>query len=192
MTERDARPTGLKHANMAMTPERKDKYLEVLAATGSSVAAAAQASPEAYGARPGYTSFYNEKKKDPEFAVRCEEAMDSFLGVLEANVVKWATTPTRRPVVANGEIVGFEEKPPDPRLVLATLRRYNPRWNEKQTLEHTGNVDHTHRGGLVMASISADDVMLLPQEKRATFAALLTDLLEAKQAQTTAIEHQSE
>lgn len=189
MTERDDRPTGLKHANQPMTPERKEIFLEALAASGSSVHAAAVASPEAYGARPGYYSFRDERKRDPEFAMRWQEAKDTFLGAVEAKLSEWAMKGRSRPVTnKDGEIVAYDEFPPDPRILLSVARRHDPRWNEKQTLEHTGDVNHYHEAAFL--GLTPQRLMLLPKEHQENVIAAIELLNEIEANGPALIEHQ--
>ncbi len=192
MTERDTKPPGLKHSNTPMTPERKEVFLKALAETGSSTHAAAVASPESFGHRPGYSSFRDERRRDPQFALRWQEAMDAFLGAVEAELAKWSMKGRSRPIVnKDGQVVAYDDHPPDPRIMLAVARRHDPRWNEKQTLEHTGQVGHSVTGGLVMGAITAEHMMLLDDpEERSTFARLLKKMLDAHDQQTKVIEHQ--
>jgi hypothetical protein len=51
-------------------------------------------------------------------------------------------TPTLRPIVSNGGLLGEEEKY-DNRLLLEVLRVLDPaRWNEKKEIKHSGEITH--------------------------------------------------
>ena len=175
-----------------LTQERIDKFLDVLRSTGSPYAASAAATPHGTGEHPGYSSFRDLRKKDPAFALAWQEAEAEYVGKLEEAMAKWSTTPRRRPVVSGktGEIVGYDEQPPDPRLLLASLRRHDSRWREKQELEVSGQVDHQHSGGITMAAIDARDVMRLPPPEREKFADLLQRIVNLREQATNVIEHQ--
>lgn len=189
-TNHGNQPRGTRH--QPLTQERIDKFLEVLRTTGSSYAAAVAATPHGAGEHPGYSSFRDLRKKDPAFALAWQEAEAEYVGKLEEAMAKWSTTPRRRPVVSGktGEVVGFDEQSPDPRLLLASLRRHRPdAWNEKKQLEVSGDIQHQVSGGVTMAQIDAQDVMRLPPDKREQFAALLQQIIYLRDDATEVIEH---
>ena len=131
-------------------------------------------------------------RKDPAFALAWQEAEAEYVGKLEEAMAKWSTTPRRRPVVSGktGEVVSYDEQPPDPRLLLASLRRHRPdAWNEKKQLEVSGDIQHQVSGGVTMAQIDAQDVMRLPPKEREQFAGLLQQIITLRDEATKVIEH---
>lgn len=179
-------PPGTTH--QPLTEERKATYLRVLEETGSTDAASAAATPHGTGARPGHTTFRELRKKDPEFAVLAEEAESRYYGALERAMAKWAVTPGERPIVdKNGNVVATETKPPDPRLLLAALRRHKSEWREKQEVQVSGTVDHVHQGGVF--SIPFEAALLLTPEKRALLAELVEEVSALEKQTGTLIEH---
>ena len=84
-----------------ITQARKDVFLSVLGETGSRAAAAAAASPHTDGGkglRPGYETFRDLCKRDPEFALAVEQAEAKALGRVEAEIVNRAFTLDERPI----------------------------------------------------------------------------------------------
>lgn len=175
----------------AMTPERKAVFLERLAATGSTVAAAEAATPWATGGRGGVQSFYDERARDVEFADAWKRAEAAALAAVESEITRRAFEPERRPVFSKGVLVGQHETY-DNRLLLSLARRLNPEaWSERKQLEVSGQVDHNHRHGHVVVSLEARDVLLLPEADRPAFMALLEKIATAKE-EPDAIEHKPE
>lgn len=172
-------PRGTRH--QPLTPERIDRFLEVLAETGSSYAAAAAATPHGAGDHPGYSTFRDLRKKDLDFARRWQEAEAHYVGALEKVASKWAMKGRSRPVVdKNGNIVGYDEHPPDPRIMLAVLRRHRPDdWDERKRLEVSGTVDHRHTDESA-AVLTYDDVMLLPPDERQQLGLLLARVADLR------------
>jgi len=84
-----------------VSAERRRVYLEVLAETGSHPAAARAASPhlaDSNSPRPGYTSFADLRRTDPDFARACEEVEKLALGRVEQAIVERAFTLDERPI----------------------------------------------------------------------------------------------
>ena len=84
-----------------MTEDRRQVFLKVLAETGSRSAAAAAASPHLDGGdgdRPGYESFRDLWKRDPEFALKVQRAETLALGRVESEIAKRAFTLDERPI----------------------------------------------------------------------------------------------
>ena len=94
-----------------ITQARKDVFLSVLGETGSRAAAAAAASPHTDGGngqRPGYETFRDLWKRDPEFALAVEQAEAKALGRVEtpARSVTGKTPGNRPAAVLNAAILG--------------------------------------------------------------------------------------
>ncbi len=113
------------------------------------------------------------------FAMAWAEAEAAALAKVEAEVMRRAMTPTRRPVFSKGELVGHTEEY-DNRLLVTLARRLNPEaWSERQRVEHSGEVGHAHRHALI--ALTADDVWLLSEDRRDLLLDLLGELASAKE-----------
>ncbi len=86
----------------ALTAERKKVFLETVEETGSNVAAAQAATPWTTGEHGGLSTFRDERRRDPKFAMAWERAMEAALARVEAEIMRRAMTPTRRPVFSRG------------------------------------------------------------------------------------------
>jgi hypothetical protein len=152
----------------AITKARRDKFLEVLADTGSVAAASRAASP--HSRRGARRSFEDFRARDPDFAKAWDDAVTTSLGKVESEIMRRARTPTKRPIFSRGELVG-EEDVFDNKLLLALARKMSPEWRESRHLSVEGSVDHNHRHAHLQLSL--DDIQLLPPAR----ANLLLDLL---------------
>ena len=119
-----------------MTEERKQKFLEALAESGSACAAARAATPHPTGRRGGYSSFQALAARDPEFAAAVVEARSRALGKVEDAIMRRAVEGVRRPVYQGGVLVGHERVYSDP-LLLRLAARLDPAWAERQRVEQT-------------------------------------------------------
>lgn len=163
-----------------LTEARKRTFLRVLSETGSVFAAARVASPHSRGQRAATSTFHEERSRNPEFAQAWTEAEQAALAKVEAEVMRRAMTPVSRPVFSKGELVGHTLEY-DNRLLVTLARRLNPEaWSERQRVEHSGAVEHRHRG--VIVEITSDDIWLLPDERREALLELLGALADAKDA----------
>jgi hypothetical protein len=161
-----------------LTKARKDKFLEVLADTGSFAMAARAASP--HSTKDGCkNTFVDARRRDPEFDKACQDAITASLGKVEAEVMRRAMTPTKRPIFSKGELVG-EEDVYDNKLLLALARKMSPEWRESRHLSVEGSVDHNHRHAHL--SLSLDDIQLLAPEKADLLLELLSELADLRPA----------
>lgn len=177
------------HVQRPMTPERKDLFLEALAATGSPTAAAEAATPWSKSSHGGLSSFKDERKRDPKFADDWQRAVEAAVGKIETEVTRRAFTPTRRPVYSKGELKEYVEEY-DNRLLVTLARKMNPdQWIERRQIEHSGTVDHRHSHGHIVVSLEARDVLLLPEDERDQFMTMLRNIADAKEEQNRVIEH---
>lgn len=169
----------------SVTEERIATYLRVLEETGSEYEAAAAASPHCIGeedrGRPGWTTFRDLEKSDPEFAQRKHAAMIAFLGRGEAAVAKRAFEPTvRESYNRKGELVSREVRWADAdKLLLRLLARHDPRWREGRSLQVDGQITHASDNAFGV-TLTATDVLLLSPERRALFVELLTEIRNAR------------
>ncbi len=122
--------------------------------------------------RPGYASFRDLIRKDPEFAQQVADARQHALGLVERTIAERALTPERRPIFVKGEVVDWvEDRRSSDKLLLAVARRLDPgAWSEKSELKVDGRVRHEHAHMFVL---EARHVMLLDDGDRETLVALL-------------------
>ena len=163
-----------KNTRQPVDDRRKEVYLEVLRKTGSKAAAAAAASPHAdpNARRPGFASFRDLIRKDPEFAEQVADAKQFALGLVERTIAERALTPERRPIFVKGELVDWvEDRRSADKLLLAVARRLDPgAWSEKSEVKVDGQVRHEHAH---MFALEARHVLLLDDGDRETLVALL-------------------
>lgn len=158
-----------------MTKARRDKFLEVLADTGSVVAAARAASPHSkYGAR---RTFEDMRARDPEFREQWDNAINASLAKVESEIMRRAMTPTKRPIFSRGELVG-EEDVFDNKLLLALARKMSPEWRESRHLTVDGSVDHNHRHAHLQLTL--DDFHLLPPARADLLLELLGEIADLR------------
>lgn len=167
-----------------ISDERKAIYLKVLRETGSTQAAAAAATPHSdggKGGRPGYESFRDEIRRDPEFAQQVQAAKDEAIGRVEAEIAKRAFSPTKRPIVQNGEIVAEEVSYRDANhLLLRLAARLNPdAWAERRKLDGTVTHHHDHEVRGLVITLKPEHLLMLPTEMRGPFIDAL-ELIDAK------------
>lgn len=171
-----------RHPRARLTEARKRTFLRVLSETGSVPAAARAASPHSKGLRAASSTFHQERARNPEFAQAWAEAEEAALARVEAEIMRRAMTPTRRPVFSKGELVGHTEEY-DNRLLVTLARRLNPEaWSERSRVEHSGTVEHQHAHRHTVVSLSADDLWLLPDDRRDALLGLLGELADAREA----------
>lgn len=162
-----------------LTERRKRVFLDTLAETGSTTAAAQAATPWATHRMGGLSTFKDEARRDPEFADAWERAEAAALARVESEIMRRAMTPTLRPVFSRGELQGHVEEF-DNRLLLAVARRLNPEaWSERQRIEQSGRIEHVHAHAV--AQLAPRDLLYLAPEARKTFLGLLEQIATAKE-----------
>lgn len=148
-----------------MTEERRQVFLKVLAETGSRSAAAAAASPHLDGGdgdRPGYESFRDLWKRDPEFALEVQRAELQALGRVESEIHKRAFTIDERPIFdRQGNKIGVQtDSRPANQMLLRLAERLAPgTWAQRKHHEIEGKIDHQH--SISVATLEPADVLLL-------------------------------
>lgn len=172
-------PFSLPHR--AISEERKQVYLRVLADTGSHPAAARAASPhlaDSPGPRPGYSTFADLRRTDPDFAAACDEAERAALGKVEEAIVERAFTLDERPIFdKQGRKLGVQtDSRPANQMLLRLAERlapeqWSPRKQQSITAEHTHEHRHQHD---VTFELRAEHIALLPPERQRAFVDSLT------------------
>jgi len=169
-----------------MTEARKKVFLQVLAETGSRSAAAAAASPHTSGGRggrPGYESFRDLWKRDPEFAVAIEKAEERALGRVEAEIAHRAFTLDERPIFdRQGNKIGVhtDSRPANQMLMRLAERLAPETWAQRKHHEVDGKVDHDHRHSLAVATLEPADVLLLDPEEQKDLIRLIDKIASRK------------
>lgn len=92
-----------------VTEARKEIFLRVLSETGSR-AAASPHTDGGNGQRPGYETFRDLWKRDPEFALAVQQAEAKALGRVEAEIVNRTFTLDERPIFdRQGKRIGTQK-----------------------------------------------------------------------------------
>ena len=163
-----------------LTETRKRVFLDALAETGSTTAAAQAATPWATHRMGGLSTFKDEARRDPEFADAWDRAEAAALARVESEVMRRAMTPTLRPVFSQGELKCHVEEY-DNRLLLAVARRLNPdAWADRRKVEQSGRVEHTHMHAHAVAQLEPRDLLYLAPTSRQQLLGLLEQIAAAK------------
>lgn len=153
---------------------RREVFLQVLRDTGSVSAACAAATPHSDGGRetrPGYRSFLDLMKRDPDFAAEVEEAKNHALGMVERTIADRAFNPEQLPIFHRGELVGYREDRRDANVLLLRLaERLSDEWSPKKHVK--GEVEHRHAHAVFMLEIG--HLELLTADERERFLSLLS------------------
>ncbi len=167
-----------------MTEERRQVFLKVLAETGSRSAAAAAASPHLDGGdgdRPGYESFRDLWKRDPEFALEVQRAELQALGRVESEIHKRAFTIDERPIFdRQGNKIGVQtDSRPANQMLLRLAERLAPgTWAQRKHHEIEGKIDHQH--SISVATLEPADVLLLDPDEQHELLRLVAKIDELK------------
>ncbi len=178
-----------------VTERRKAAFLEALRQTGSLRWAATLASPH-LGSEPredghgrGWEAFRDAMRRDPVFAAQVEEALSAALGTAEKLLAERMLTPDTRPIYdKNGALLGVQTDHRNANaLLLRFLERHSPdHWAPKKSLTGTVTHDHTHEHTLGPATpgytVTASDLLGLPEDKRRLLVALLEDVEDNRDA----------
>ena len=125
------------------TPKRTPKkrpwqelFLEELSARGSVVHACEAADCSR-------TNAYAERERSAEFARLWDEAKKISVERMEAEARRRAVEGTLKPVFQGGSKVGVVREYSDT-LLIFLLKAHDPKYRDKQTIEHTGGTVVTH------------------------------------------------
>ncbi len=169
-----------------MTKERREIFLRVLAETGSRSAAAAAASPHLDGGdgdRPGYESFRDLWKRDPEFALEVQRAESTALGRVESEIAKRAFTLDERPIFDRaGNKIGVQtDSRPANQMLLRLAERLAPQtWQQRKHHEIDGKIAHAHQQSVSVATLEPTDVLLLEPDEQNELLRLVGKIAELK------------
>lgn len=163
------------HPRFPWSLEREARFLEVLEATGSFVAASQAGSPAS--TRTGARSYWRQRMlSHPEFAAKVEEAKATFLGRLETVISDHAINGVEEPVYQMGRLAGHVRRY-DHRLMLRVAAKLSEEWAEPQRIQVSGQIDTSSE----LLKIKPEDLSLLPPERREDFLALLKEMDDAQQ-----------
>jgi hypothetical protein len=169
-----------------ITQERREVFLKILASTGSRSAAAAAASPHLDGGdgdRPGYESFRDLWKRDPEFLLQLESAETQALGRVESEIAKRAFTLDERPIFdRQGNRIGTQtDSRPANQMLLRLAERLAPQtWQQRKHHEIEGKIAHDHQHSVAVATLQPQDVLLLEFEEQNELLRLVEKIAELK------------
>lgn len=168
----------MSHNHSPMTDERKETFLRVLSETGSFTAAARAATPWGTGKLPGYRTWYDLCKRDPEFAEAVAEARVAALGRIEEEIVRRAFKPDERPILdRTGKVVAVATDHRNANLMLLrAAEKLSPGdWAPKKNISGVIQHDHQHEHEFRFV-IEPAHVMLLPEAERAEFIRMLESI----------------
>lgn len=178
----------------ASTDERKRIFLEELAKHGVFRYAAAAASGHIV-ARNGFTcatncgeqTFSQWMKQDPAFAEQVRAALQVAVGNLEKKLIDRIDVPNIRPIYdKQGNRLGEDVNWRDANvLLLRALERHDQAWIARKQIDGTTHVitSGADVGSGAAYVLKPADMLLLPDEKRATLLALLEEI-EAGRSQS--------
>ncbi len=121
------------------TPKKRDwqtTFLTELAARGS-VSGACKA------AACSRANAYAERERDATFAARWDEAKREAVELMEDEARRRAVEGVDRPVFQGGVQVGTVREYSDT-LLIFLLKAHDPKYRDKQQVEHTGGTTQTH------------------------------------------------
>lgn len=167
-------------------------FIKVFRETGSVAAACAAASPHldskpdahdpTRAPRPGYRTFLDWMRRYPELAAEFEEAKFHALGLVEKAIAERSMTPERVPVFSRGVLVGERIVWRDANaLLLRRAARLDPdAWATRTQSDVRVEHANTPGSGFTVA-LTAEDVLLLPPEKRSLFVEMLSLIRDRKE-----------
>lgn len=121
------------------TPEKEDRFLEVLA-TGASVYKAALA------AGIGRRTAYEWRDGDADFKARWDEAVEAGIDLMEDEALRRAKDGVTKPVYYQGEVCGEVQEYSDTLLIFQLKARRPEKYRE--------NVNHNHSGTISVAVVN--------------------------------------
>lgn len=123
-------------------------------------------------------TWFGLRKKDPEFAAACEEALQHALGALEEAAFDRALNGWKRPVYQQGQLVGHDLVV-DNGLLLRVLSRLDPSWSPNRSVTVEGSIDHNHQHNHI-AAIGVQDMMYLAEDERELLLGLLEKIADGR------------
>lgn len=106
-----------------LTPLRIQVFLETLAETGSTYAAAEAATPWARSHGGGLEAFRQLAKRDDAFKLQWEQAENAALAKVEGEITRRAMMPARKAILSQGMFVTYPDTHPERQCACGHLRR---------------------------------------------------------------------
>lgn len=153
----------------ALTEEDKAKFLELTAAGWTFAAASAAVRPAATGPRPGISTLRAALDRDPDFQARYEDAQARFKNSILQEAIRRGIEGVAHPLSYKGKLTGDVVKKKSDAVLLRLLQGNFSEYSS-QTVNHSGRIEHEHRGHVV---IDAAAVYKLSPEQRNQLAAML-------------------
>jgi hypothetical protein len=183
---------------MRLTEARLARYCEVLEQTGSHMEASRLASADndiapasdpklGTAPAPGYQTFYIERRTNPEFAARCDQAILNFVGRAESELARRMFLPTERASLdkqGNVAHVSKDYRNAD-QLLLRALARHRPdEWSElaRRQVDQKTTVTHNnaYAAGGAAYVISSEVIQLLDEDDRQLLGQLMVKAEEKR------------
>lgn len=164
----------------ALTEARRETFLKVLSETGSVAAASKAASPFSNSDRGAKSTFFDERRRNPEFAAAWDEALTSALAKVETELMRRAMEPALSPITnKQGQVVGHrEDRMSSDRLLLRIASRLDPdAWAERRRQDHVVSGSINHHAYALDASL----VARLPKDRQLLLLGLLDELADLQQ-----------
>ncbi len=162
-----------------LTEDRKTIFLQVLATTGSPIAAASAATPWSTHKQGGVATFRDEARRDAEFAAAWDRARDEALAEVEKEIYRRAMHPPQRPVWHKGEVKGWvEDRHSSDKLLLRLAARLDPSWRERTSIDQNVTVQGT------ILNISPIDILLLARPEQELLMNLLGKIADAREEES--------
>ena len=179
MTDENENKTPQVHLRLEHDEQRKAIFLKTLAATGSVAAACQAASPHSDSERHSKSTFFELRRRSPEFAAAWDEAIHAALGVVESEIFRRAMHPAVSPVTDRaGNVVGVrEDRMSADRLLVKIAARLDDSWVERRHSEHVVSGSISHHAYALDAAL----VARLPRERQLLLLGLIDELADLQQ-----------
>jgi hypothetical protein len=87
-------------------------------------------------------ALYQAREQDPEFAAAWEEAVESYIDLLEAECDRRAVHGVRQPVLYKGAVVDVDYRAYSDSLLMFRLKALRPdKYRERAAVQHLGKDD---------------------------------------------------
>ena len=164
-------------SRVPITEAQRESFLQILRETG----VAAWAARQAGRSKSGFDAL---RRRDPEFARLCDDAIEEANGNIEAEAWRRATQGVDRYEVSGGQVVTHPEtgeplvrKEYSDSLMHTMLKARIQSYATKQY--HEVKHQHAHVG----AVLTHEDVALLPEARQEQLMDLLSEIEQAKSGQ---------
>lgn len=164
-----------------LTEQRKRAFLDELARHGVAAEAARVASPHSQERHGCLSTFRAERARDPEFAADWDAALEAADARLLKEAHRRAVEGVERGVFQKAQrVLDHDGKPAtelqysDRLMELLLKSRFPNEFIERRAIEHSGQLDHTHRGLI----LTGHDLLALNAEERRQLMGILEKVAE--------------